>query len=250
MFISRIGRSQEEAVFELVGVLLGNGYIYYKPPHHHIEISGNATEDRPYLVGYLSRLLQNLCNDKIHLYEHHDKKGKAIRLTVYSKDLVTYFINEVGIVCGKRKAEIAEIPRRLLGVEWDKTKLIIRGFADTDGCVFFAQKGTYQKHLYPMIEIRSASPTLLNQFQHLLQSHGFTPRLRLVKSQYMSKASYLYLSGKKQFLKWICEIGFSNPKHLTKYQVWRQLGYCPPGTTLQERAQLLTWAKISRRPRQ
>jgi intein/homing endonuclease len=231
---------QDEAIFELVGALLGNGYIYYKPPHHHIEISGNATEDRLYLENYLSKLLQNLVSKEIHMYEHHDKKGKSIRLTVYSKELVTYFINEIGIVYGKKKAEIAEIPKRLLEAEWDKTKLILRGFADTDGCLFFGQKGTYQKHSYPMIEIRSASSKLLNQFQHLLRSHGFTPRLRSVKSRYMSKASYLYLSGKKQLLEWIDEIGFSNIKHLTKYQVWRKIGYCPPRTTLRERLKILT----------
>lgn len=231
---------RDEAVFELVGALLGNGYIYYKPPHHHIEISGNATEDRPYLGNYLSNLLQNLGGKEIHLYEHHDRKGKSIRLTVYSKELVTYFINEIALVYGKKKAEIAEIPEQLLRARWDKTKLIIRGFADTDGCLFFGRKGTYQKHSYPMIEIRSASPKLLTQFQRLLQSHGFTPRLRSVKSRYMSKASYLYLSGEKQLLKWINEIGFSNLKHLTKYHVWEQIGCCPPGTTLKERLLILT----------
>ena len=228
-----------DAVYELVGVLLGDGYIYHKPPHHHIEICGNATEDRLYYENHLSKLLRDLGSKEIHIYERHDKKGKSIRFAVYSKELVTYFTNEIGLVNGKKKAEIAEIPEKLLRAGWDKTRLILRGFADTDGCLFFGQKGTYQKHSYPMIEMRSASSKLLNQFQCLLQSHGFTPRLRSVKSRYMSKASYLYLSGKKQLLKWIDEISFSNPKHLTKYYVWKRIGYCPPGTTLRERLQIL-----------
>jgi len=240
MRVLKTGVKQDEAIFELVGVILGDGYIYYKPPHHHLEISGNATEDRPYFENYLSKLLQNLVNRKIHIYERHDRKGKSIRLAVYSKELVTWFIKEIGLVHGEKKAEIAEIPEQLLKVGWDKTKLIVRGFADTDGCLFFGRKGTYQNYSYPMIEIRSASSKLLNQFQCLLQSHGFNPRLRSVKSRYMSKASYLYLSGEKQLLKWIDEIGFSNTKHLSKYHVWKKIGFCPPGTTLKERLQILT----------
>ncbi|MFQ6129787.1 MAG: LAGLIDADG family homing endonuclease [Candidatus Hadarchaeaceae archaeon] len=240
MFDPETEVKQTNAIFELVGVLLGDGYVYYKPPHHHIEISGNATDDRPYLENYLSKLLQNLVSKEIHLYEHYDRKGKSIRLTVYSKELVTYLINEIGLVYGKKKAEIAEIPKQLFRARWNKTKLILRGFVDTDGCLFFCQKGTYKKHSYPMIEMRSASPKLLNQFQNLLQSNGFNPRLRSVKSRYKSKASYLYLSGEKQLSKWIYEIGFRNPKHMTKYQVWKQIGYCSPGTALKERLQKLT----------
>jgi hypothetical protein len=131
---------QDEAIFELVGVLLGDGYIYYKPPHYHIEISGNATEDRLYLENYLSKLLQDLVSKGIHMYEHYDRKGKSVRLTVYSKELVTYFINEIGLVHGKKKAEIAEISKKLLKAEWDKTKLILRGFADRWLCILLPEK--------------------------------------------------------------------------------------------------------------
>ena len=60
----------------------------------------------------------------------------------------------------------------------EKTKLIMRGFADTDGSLFFGKKGTYQKHVYPTIELKSASFKLLKQFKALLQNNGFTPHLR------------------------------------------------------------------------
>lgn len=227
-----------DAIFELVGAMLGNGYIYYKPPHHRIEISGNATEDRPYL-NYLAEIFRKFNDKGIHLYEKHHEKGKSIRLTIYSKVSVMYFINQIGLIHEGKKAEIAEIPDRLLEAGWNKTKLILRGFADTDGCLFFAQKGTYRNHSYPMIEIRSASEKLLTQFQHILQEHGFSPRIRTVKSRYASKAAYLYLSGESQLSKWMEEIGFSNPKHFTKYLVWKNKGYCPPGTTLKERLEIL-----------
>jgi len=232
---------KKKAVFELVGVLLGDGYILCKPPQYRVEISGNSREDSPYFRDYLPTLFDNIGTDrKIHLRQCRDKKGSSIRLVLNSKKFVTYFVKDIGLVYGKRKAEFAEVPDRLLDERWELTRLILRGFADTDGSLFFGRKGTYQKYSYPMIEMRSASSKLLSQFQCLLQNHGFNPRLRSVKSRYMSKASYLYLSGRKQLLKWIDEIGFSNPKHLTKYYVWKRIGYCLPGTTLKERLQILS----------
>ena len=229
---------QDEAIFELVGVLLGNGYILCKPPQYRVEISGNSTEDLPYFRDYISTLFDNIGTDrKIRLRQCHDKKGSSIRLVLNSKKFVTYLVKDIGLIYGRRKAEFAEVPNPLLNKGWGLTRLILRGFADTDGSLFLGRKGTYQNYCYPTIELKSASPKLLKQFKVLLQKNGFVPRWR---RGYKSKASVLYLSGKQQLLKWIGEIGFSNPKHLTKYQTWEKIGYCPPRTTLKERLQILT----------
>ncbi len=151
-----------------------------------------------------------------------------------------YIVREIGLVHGRRKTEFAEVPSKILGAGWNKVKLIIRGFADTYGSLFFGKKGTYQKHSYPTIEMRSASLRLLiQQFQTILRENGFAPYLRKTFPHYESKASFLYLSGKEQLSKWIKEIGFRNPKHLTKYQVWKKMGFCPPRTNLRHRLQLL-----------
>ena len=227
---------QDDAIFELVGVLLGDGYIYFRPPWYRIEISGNSTEDLPYFQDYLLLLLQNLSGREVHLRRCYDKKGSSIRLVLNSKKFVTHLVKEIGLVYGKRKAELAEVPDGLLSAGWKMTRLILRGFADTDGSLFFGRKGTYRKYLYPTIELKSVSIKLLKQFKVLLQSSGFAPRLR---RGHKSKASVLYLSGRKQLSMWINEIGFSNPKHLTKYQVWKKIGYCPPRTTLRDRLQIL-----------
>ena len=45
--------------------------------------------------------------------------------------------------------------------------------------------------------------------------------------------------GKKSDNKWMRLIGFSNPKHITKIEVWKKLGYCPPRTTYLERLKIL-----------
>ena len=39
--------------------------------------------------------------------------------------------------------------------------------------------------------------------------------------------------------KWIKEIGFNNPKHNTKIEVWEKIGYCPPKTKITERRAII-----------
>lgn len=49
----------------------------------------------------------------------------------------------------------------------------------------------------------------------------------------------IYVSGKDNLDRWIKTIGFSNPVHLTKFQIWDKFGFCPPKTTLRERLKIL-----------
>jgi len=35
------------------------------------------------------------------------------------------------------------------------------------------------------------------------------------------------------------KIGFNSTKHLTKYEVWKKFGYCPPNTNIRQRKQIL-----------
>lgn len=39
--------------------------------------------------------------------------------------------------------------------------------------------------------------------------------------------------------KWFDIIGSKNPKHLTKYLVWKKFGFCPPRTSVKERNKFL-----------
>ncbi len=67
-----------ETIYELIGVLLGDGYILCKPSQYRIEISGHPTEELPYFQSYLIPLLRNF-TDNVHLLRCHNKKGSSIR---------------------------------------------------------------------------------------------------------------------------------------------------------------------------
>ena len=85
---------------------------------------------------------------------------------------------------------------------------------DTDGTLFFSKK-TYTQPIYPTIEIRTCSYELASQLQRLLAAHGYRARMRGNAKEGFHVALY----GKRMLLKWIEEIGFSNPKHQCKLQI-------------------------------
>ena len=77
----------------------------------------------------------------------------------------------------------------------------------------------------------------------LLKELGFTIYFRYnfktITKGKEHNSNQIDINGKKNLEKWMAEIGFSSPKHITKYQIWKKCGYCPPYTTLQERREVL-----------
>jgi len=116
---------------------------------------------------------------------------------------------------GKGKCQNTKIPQKIYK-DWNLTKNILRGIADTDGSVFVSKKPGIEK--YPCIEITTTSIELANQLKTLLNENGFRAVLRLekrIKINPNALPSYkVSLHGKNNLEKWMEEIGFSNPyKH-------------------------------------
>ncbi len=53
------------------------------------------------------------------------------------------------------------------------------------------------------------------------------------------KAYHIEVSNKPNVDKWFELIGSNNPKHITKYFVWKKYGFCPPHSTLEMRNRFL-----------
>ena len=130
----------------------------------------------------------------------------------------------------KDKTNCAYLPNKFLA--WKCMKHILRGFFETDGCLFFAKINS--KHTYPRIELKTNSQKLASQFFNALFSAGFKVRLRKT-----GKACIVYLSGKEQLEKWIKEIGFSSLKNISKYLLWKKLTFYIPSISTSERFEIL-----------
>ncbi|MBD3209177.1 LAGLIDADG family homing endonuclease [Candidatus Woesearchaeota archaeon] len=130
----------------------------------------------------------------------------------------------------KTKHLTAEIPIQYL--EWKKSREVIRGLFEADGSLYFSQskKGPFPD--YPRIEIKSASEQLLNQVNNTLQEREFDTSIRASKTDSTSR---ILLSGKRMLSKWKKEIGFSDQKTISKYEMWNHLGFYIPRTSHPDR---------------
>ena len=175
---------------------------------YRVEITGHPQLDKQYF-GHLSMIAYHLFKKKSYPLL---VRQRGLRWRLQSKAACSLLL-ELGIPAGKGKSHKVTIPDMIMQKEWDFAKWTMRGIMDTDGTLFFSKK-TYDKPIYPTIEIRTCSKTLANQMTTILQQNGFRARLRGDKTEGYHVALY----GFEMLRHWIKEIGFSNPKHMNKIQ--------------------------------
>ncbi len=150
---------------ELIGALIGDGYIYRSHRKYQIGFVGSPITDKEYF-----KKLQYL------IFSEWKKKAKikfrerGIRMVIDSKEIAIFLIEELKIPHGEEKCEKVEIPEEIVA-NWELAKNTIRGIADTDGSVFVAKKPGIEK--YPSIEITTTSKKLAEQIKDILVKRGF-----------------------------------------------------------------------------
>lgn len=219
--------------YEFIGAFIGDGSIIYNPPRtYRVEFAGNAKEQKDYFLK-ISNLLYKLTKKRPLTRIKKEKLGESLRLEFNNKKFVEYLINEIKIKF-KNKSHNTEIPKQFL--QWKYSKHIIRGIFETDGSLYFSKSKKFKYPTYPRIEIKTCSEKLLNQIKNILKQKDFKVTSNSVVSDTTIR---LYLSGPMMLKKWVNEIGFSTEKNLTKYLLWRRLGYYKPKITLRSRLWLL-----------
>lgn len=216
---------------EFLGIMLGDGNIYSKNGNHRIAITGHSEEDYVYLVNYVKPLIKTLFGFDASIWKHKNKN--AIVLAVYSKELIKNLIS-YGLVAGPKTMEI---PSYVLSNKKQLAKFL-RGIADTDFCILFEKK----KHSYPLITASFSNFIFIQKIKILLLKFNITSSIYKVLKNIKGKVYTQYMIniyGRQNLKMWEKYIGFSNPKHLTKIEVWKKLGYCPSKTTYKDRLIML-----------
>lgn len=224
-------------IAEICGIIVGDGHLsrYISPRRtdYRIEIVGDKTEEIEYFK-YVTKLFYQSFGKNLKLKIEPD----YARLYTHSKEILEFF-EKIGLIIGK-KSDKAHIPNKILTDE--KTSLcFLNGLADTDFCITF-KKGGRKSNSYPKIVAEFASESLIKDIRVLLDRIGVTYYKQIVtKNNSFGKFTHyrLELNGRKNFNKWMKLIGFSNPKHITKIEVWEKFGYCPPRTTYSQRLKIL-----------
>ncbi len=225
----------DENFCELYGALIGDGCLSSFKNENHIRnvirLDGHKENDLAYF-NVLKKLIKNVFGKDVSL---RFRKNYNIVFIYFQSNEIFHLIKSIGFPVGK-KGEIV-IPENLLNQKWHVTKYLLRGLMDTDGCVYFTKNGS-DRHVYPAIDFRSISQTLINQMYDLLKKNGFAPYKR---------NTHLILYGKKNLEKWLKEIGFSNLNHISKIKIWKIRGECPPDKdlNLKERIEIINNGRVA-----
>lgn len=116
----------------------------------------------------------------------------------------------MGIDVGSKVRNQVEVPNWIKNNP-DYAKKCLRGLFDTDGC-FYVDKHLINKKLYknPGMNFSNRSVPLLNFFLETLYGIGLAPR------QCWKYSVVLRREG--DIVRYFCEVGSSNPKHLDKFR--------------------------------
>lgn len=199
---------------EIIGILIGDGYIYRKNRKYQIGFCGNPITDKE-LFNKLQKLIEIEWNKKTNI----KVRSHGLRLVFNSKKICGLLIEDLGIPHGEGKCEKVFIPERIAS-NWELCKYTIRGIMDTDGTIFVSKKPGIER--YPTIEITTTSPKLAKQLREILLQQEFRiGNIRKSLSKLSKRTAYrVPLYGKENVKKWLNKIGFSN-----KYKENRALEY-------------------------
>jgi len=197
------GISQREFA-ELYGVMLGDGCLSaYGNGKQAVVVTGSIYDDRPFFDSVVLPRMCRLRGKNIN-YRLKPKQG-SVEINFVDGSVFGIF-TRLGFPVGL-KGEI-RIPSVLIREPLGKH--VVSGLFATDGSfVVTNNNGT----MYPRVEFRSASVTLLKQIRQVLRRCGMHGGL-------YPKYTRLQYNGKRNLSTFASRIGFLNPKHRDKYKHW------------------------------
>ena len=222
---------------EMIGIIVGDGHLGLYPGitkkghkfiRSDITVSGNIKE-KEYLE-YVMRLFRELFN--LSMYYGKDTPPGGVRIRAHSKGIIQFF-NKICEIPLNRKHDIVRIPDIIKNSSIENKCSFLRGLADTDFSVVFRNK-TKLGYTYPAITACFKSKFLIEDLEELYTEFGYPYYVRYGEVRPDKRfgptiRNSVCLNGKKNFEKWLKEIGFSNPKFQRKVKKWQKDGFCPPG---------------------
>lgn len=236
----------DEEIAELLGIHIGDGCTSENSRYSEYYLGGDLIEEKEYHKEWVrplfnKKIMNPLFGRDVN-YKEHPKVG-IYGFHIFDKRLVDFF-KKLGIKSGSKRG--IGIPKKILS-DVKLLKRFLRGLFDTDGSLYFS-KNYSAKNLvnkFPRIKLGSVSDRLVQDVFNSLKKLKFNPRLKKPHKGKRDK-NHVYsveIYRKNDIRTFINEIGFKNPKHLTKWKVFEKLGYCPPFTTLEERKKILDKSK-------
>lgn len=220
---------------EFTGIVAGDGNLFKtKQSQFRIIITGHSEDDYDYHTTYIIPLLEKL-NAHAKLWKYPDKN--AIRTTIYSKCLFNFLL-ENGFINGPKTN--LRVPKYFLN-NTTRAGHFLRGLIDTDFSICF-KKGTRKSNSYPVISGTFSNELFTKDVKTLFELFGIKTNLCYRITNRYGKLFDQYqldIYGASNLEKVLQHIGFSNPKHKSKIELWKNQGFCSPHSTYRERLAML-----------
>lgn len=235
----------EKEKAELCGAIIGDGWIESRETDFFL--AGNPTEDKEYYDLHMTSILRSVLG--VETKPKNFPYWGVYGVSLHKRNLIRKLL-DLGLPTGK-KVYNAYIPEWIANSDKDVFFSFLRGLFDTDGNVFFerdhtkyASKFNSKYHGRPRVRINSVSSTLMSQVFDLLTKYGVSCKKRVriggFKNNRNNRDVYIIEINRKGAIKWLFEeVGLSNPKHNTKYLIWKRFGFCPPSTSISQRECML-----------
>jgi hypothetical protein len=233
----------DEDMAEILGMHIGDGCISVNERYKEYYLGGDLIEEREYHDNWVAPLFNRkvsipIYNKKVN-YKEHPKVG-IYGFHIFDEKIVNFF-NSLGIKSGSKIN--VQIPKTILKNN-SLSLRFLRGLFDTDGTIYFDKNRSCKNPVnnQPVIKLGSVSKKLISQVYRLLKRNGLHPRFKKAyKGKRDKNVVYsILLYRRNDILYFIKNIGFKNPKHYTKWLVFKKQGYCPPHTKIAYRKKILS----------
>lgn len=165
----QINIDKQEKSAELVGIILGDGYLQEKYGRGEIssyKVAITVHQDENKLLNHAKNLLYSLT--KKHPSTHNLKGSKATQVVIYSKEIIEE-LKKLGLQPGDKTDNQVDVPQ---WIKEDKeyTRCCLRGLVDTDGTIY--RQTTDNRAI---IQFKNFSEPLLSDFKRMCESLDYSP---------------------------------------------------------------------------
>ena len=221
---------------EDIGIMVGDGCICYRENknEHEISVVGHIITDEIFVKNHTRRLKKKLFDINFRFTRRLEINTCLLR--TYSKGLFEFYTKIIGLPVGSKRE--AGIPNIIKNNNNDIKKAFLKGLADTDMTLVFKRAGKDNLR-YPVIKLGTASKNLVLDVRRILEDIGFKPSICCDMRSYHTKTkktyttNQLYLNGEHNLNKWVKEIGFSNPKNILRFKLWKKNGFSLPNKEIE-----------------
>jgi len=197
---------------EEIGLHIGDGSMNYYKNRGLYQLRGHIVDDKLHYQERIKVLYKEIFDINIKLRDM--KSSGVFGFQIWSDELIDFKSKFLGLPLGKKTDFL--IPNKIV-VSEELSKKFLRGYFDTDGCLYIENK---RGKPYPRVEFATISPKFAKQLQKVLQKLGFKYSIFVenrVKYGWKN-LSKIRICGFKMTQKWFEEISPKNPKHVAKYR--------------------------------